>query len=481
MPTISTVQNQQIEALTLQYRYSISNPVTRLENRQTSLNSRLTVLGELKSKLIALNKMAKDLNLTGTGSKFNVYGAESSLPSILAGTATSSSSVGTHSLLVTQLAKADTVISSQLSGTGTNIADTEGAGTKSFRLTINGTSTDISFAVTAGQSNSDVLANIASAINASTTAGLTASVVADTTGTSRLVFTSKQTGSAQAVSMSDQTGTVLNSIGLSAGVIAGRTASTTTTGGFLHSSTALLDAKFKVNGIDITRGSNTVTDVLSGVTLELKGVQLATDTPVTLKVSTDKTKVKASIEDFIKKYNEALEFLNSKTSVNSDKKTREILASDQVFKGLKLNMRSLMSSGVSTIQTGNPALLSEIGIKVASDGTLSISDSAAFENALAADVRKVSDLFNSSNGLAGRLSTLVEQFTSTGGQLDIAQDGTNNQLTNVKSALTRTNAQIDSKVAFFRKQYESLYNAMQKISLQSQAISRLSGSLYGYY
>jgi flagellar capping protein FliD len=88
MPTISTVQNQQIESLTQQYRYSISNSATVLQNRQTSLNARLTVLGELKTKLLTLNRMAKDLNLTGTSSKFNAYGAESSLPTVLSATAT---------------------------------------------------------------------------------------------------------------------------------------------------------------------------------------------------------------------------------------------------------------------------------------------------------------------------------------------------------------------------------------------------------
>jgi flagellar hook-associated protein 2 len=479
MPTISTVQNQQIESLTQQYRYSISNPVTRLENRQTSLNARLTVLNELKTKLVALNQMAKDLKATGTASKFNVFGVQSSLDTIATGTATSGSAVGTHTLLVTQLAKADQVVSSQYTNTATNIRTSAGVGTKTFRMTVNGTTTNISVNVGASESNTTILTNMASAINASS-AGVTAAVVQDTATTSKLVFTGNATGSARSIAMADVTGTLLNAVGLTPARLTARTASTATVGGYTFSSTALLDSKFKVNGIDITRGSNTVTDVLSGVTLELKGVQAANATPVTLTVSTDKTKVKASIEDFIKKYNEALEYLNTKTSVDPEKKTREILASDQVFKGLRLNMRSLMSSAVSTVQTGNPTLLSEVGIKVASNGTLSISDTAALENALASDVRKVSDLFNSSNGLAGRLNTLLEQFTSTGGQLDIAQDGTNTALTSLKTALTRTNKQIDSKVAFFRKQYESLYNAMQRISLQQQSISSLTASLYGY-
>jgi flagellar capping protein FliD len=94
-------------------------------------------------------------------------------------------------------------------------------------------------------------------------------------------------------------------------------------------------------------------------------------------------------------------------------------------------------------------------------------------------VNKVSDLFNSTDGVAGKLNTLMERFTSTGGQLQIARDGTDNQLANIKTALTRNNKQIDARVASFQLQYEALYNAMSKISLQSQSISSLFTTLYG--
>ena len=128
---------------------------------------------------------------------------------------------------------------------------------------------------------------------------------------------------------------------------------------------------------------------------------------------------------------------------------------------------------------GNPSLLSQIGIKAASDGSLSLSDSTTFDAALSSDVRKVSDLFNSSDGIAGRLNTLLETFTSSGGQVELAQNGTNTQLTSLKTSLDRTNAQINTKVASFRKQYEALYSAMNKIALQSQSISNLITALYG--
>lgn len=479
MPEIQNISSQ-IDALVQQYRLSISKPARRLEDRRTSLNARLSVLNELRSKLTALQTLARDLKATGILSKFNAFKVESSLPAIATATATSAAAAGTHTLLVTQLAKADTVISSQLTSTATGIADTEGPGTKTVRLTVNGVVTDVSFEIQEGQTNATVLSNLASAINAASGAKVTASVVADTSGTSRLVLTSKETGSANAVTLEDVSGTVFTSIGLGADIVANRTASTGTTGGYLYSATDLLDAKFKLDGIDITRGSNSVSDVLTGVTLELKATQGVNDTPVVLKVGVDSEKVKTAVTDFIKAYNEALSFLHAKTSVNPDNKTREILAGDQVFKELKIRLRAIVGGAVDSVASGNPSLLAEIGIKAARDGTLSLSDTAAFEDALLSDVRKVSDLFNSTNGIAVQLSDLLTGFTSVGGQIDIAQNGTQDQLTNVKTALQRTNAQIDRRVEVFRIQFESLQSALNRISLQSQAISRISLQLYGY-
>lgn len=469
----------QIDNLVQQYRLSISSPAKRLENQRTSLNARMSALSELRSKLSALHTLAKELKATGTSSKFNVFAAESSLPTILTATAVSSASAGTHTLLVTQLAKADTILSSQLSASSTGIAGAEGAGTKSFTVTVNGTTTTVNVDIEDGEANSSVLSKMAAAVNASG-ASVTASVVADTSGTRRLVFTSKVTGSTEAVSMADVSGTLLSSIGLGAGVISGRTASTATTGGFLYSSTSLLDARFKVNGIDITRGTNSVSDVLTGVTLELKGVQAESDTPVTLTVRSDTAKLKSTLEDFMKLYNDALTFVQSRTSVNAESRTREIFASDQVFKNLRLDLRSLVSGAVSGVQAGNPTVLSDIGITIASNGTLSFGDVAKFEDAIASNVRKVSDLFNVADGIAVRLSALLEPFTAIGGQLDISQNGTRDQISNIRSALERTNKQIDLKVKAFRAQFESLQSTLNRINAQSQAISRITTQLYGY-
>jgi len=462
-----------IDSLVQQYRASLRKPVVSLENRKTTLNARLSVLADLKTKLNTLYTTVKDLSLTGSSSKFLVYSVSSTLPSIATATATSSAAIGTHTLLVTQLAKADTVLSSQFTSSGTSIVTAEGTGTKTIRLSVNGVNTDVNVTLSSGDTNSTVLSNIASAINASG-ASVSASVVSDTSTTSRLVLTSKQTGSSNAISLSDVTGTLLDNIGLTDAIVSGRTASTSTTGGFVYSSTSSLNANFKLDSIDIVRESNSVSDALTGVTLELKGTQNPSDTPVTLTVGVDTAEIQARVQKFITDYNDVLGYITSKTSVDPSTHTRQILAGDTVFLNLRTNLRSTVFQQVTSVVPGNPSLLSQIGITVASDGTLSLSDSAKFTEALTTDVVKVSDLFNSTSGIAIKLENLLDTFVTTGGQIDTTVDGVNDQVSSLTSRIKRLDEQINRKVERFRNEFARLQSLMDNVTWQQRMIQSLT-------
>jgi flagellar hook-associated protein 2 len=461
-----------IDALVQQYRSSQRKPAVVMENKKTTLNARLKVLADLKTKLSALFSTVKDLSLTGTSSKFLAYSVSSSLTSVAIATASSSAAVGSHTLLVTQLAKADTVLSSKFTSSATTVADAEGAGNKQLSLTTNGTTVTIDVSVAAGQSNSAVLSAIASAVNAST-AGVSASVVSDTSTTSRLVLTSKQTGSAQAVSLGDVSGTLLSNIGLTAGIIAGRTASTSTAAGFQNSSTSMLDSNFKLDGIDIERGSNSVSDALTGVTLELKAAQQPTDAAVTLTVGFDKEKVRTQVEKFITDYNAALDLLNSKTSVDAARRTREILAGDTVFLNMRSDIRAIGMSAVSSVSVGNPSLLSGIGIEAGSDGTLSVKDSVKLDDAITTDVKKVSDLFNSSGGIAVQLNNVLDGFVTFGGQMDASSSGVKNQVSGLDARIKRFDERLERKVAGFRAEFLRIQDSIAAATRQQQIIQSL--------
>ena len=82
----------------------------------------------------------------------------------------------------------------------------------------------------------------------------------------------------------------------------------------------------------------------------------------TVTILSDSTEIREQIDNFITEYNTALKFLNDKPSVDPETNKRGELAGDFTFLKLKINLRTIISSPVSSITSGNPALLSEIGI-----------------------------------------------------------------------------------------------------------------------
>jgi flagellar hook-associated protein 2 len=474
---MDAISSTTIDSLAQQYRISQRKPVLSLENRKTNLSARLSALADIKAKLDALFSTVKDLSLTGRSSKFLSFTASSSSTNIATVSASSAASKGTHSLLVTQLAKADTIVSSQLVSAATGVVSAAGAGEKTIRLSVNGVDTEVTISLEAGDTNSAVLSKIATAVNEST-AGVAVSVVADTSTTSKLVFRSSDTGSANAISLEDVSGSLLQSIGLNSQDMSQRIAATGTTGGFLYSDVTTLDAKFNVDGIDIIRGSNSVSDVLTGVTIELKGFQGPGDQPVSITVGVDTSAVRATIDKFIKAYNEALGTITSKLAVDPDTKVRQIFAGDITFRNLRMNLRAIGSGVVSSVAPGNPRLLSDIGIKTNADGTLSISDTAALDAALDADIAKVADLFSSPNGVAVRLKSLTEVFVSTGGQLDTTSTSLNSQLKSLTNQIKRFDEQLDKKVEQFRDDFARAQSAIAIAAQQQQMISAILAGFF---
>jgi flagellar hook-associated protein 2 len=463
----------QIETLVAQYRTSKRKPAIVMEGRKSALNLRLAVLGDAKTKLNALFTAAKDLALTGTSSRFLSYTVASSKSDIATATASSAASLGSHTLLVTQLAKADAVQSNTLTGTDTGIVTAEGAGVKTFSITVNGVATDISVTLDAGETNSSILSKIITATNASG-AGVTAALVSPTGTTSRVVFTSKETGSGNAVTLTNGQGTLLDQLGLTPGVISGRTSATGSNAGYTHSSTSALDANFVLDGISIVRQSNTVKDALGGVTLELKGVQDPSAQPLSLTVAYNKEGIRASVDSFLKAYNDALSYITAKTAVNPELKTREVLAGDVTFQNLRISLRTIAGGRVASVASGNPSVLAEIGITASATGALSISNVKVFEDAMASDVTKIADLFNSDNGVAVRLKSALDGFVSTGGEIDTTRNAVRDQVTGLSNRIKRFDELLNRRVSQFRGEFLRLQSLIDQASRQMQTIQSLT-------
>ena len=460
-------------------------PIPMYQQEQQDLTLRSATLTDLRTNLSAVNTAAQSLAQVGVLSPFQAKTVTSSTPTVATATATSSALSASHSLLVTQLAKTDTVTSKRFADAGTDLVTAEGAGTKTVRIAVDGTSYDIDVALGAGDTNETVLTNLAAAINADAgaSAKVTASVVqVDDTG-SKLVLMSKQTGLAHALTLSDQAGTLFASADVRDGAPAD---DGTNRGGYLYADSAL-NAKFTLDGLSLTRSSNTVADALTGVTLTLLGTQAASDAPVTLTAGADQSGIQAKVQSFLDSYNTLIKFLDERTSTKVSTSTsttgttsvdsiqRGPLAGQPVYRSLMIGLRSDVGGSIGSATTGGPAYLVEIGITAGSDGTLSITDSAKFSAALN-DPMGISALFGSSDGIATRVQNRLSSFLSTGGVLDNSQDA----ITSQQSDLTRSIKQQEDLLTVEQngliQQYTALQEVLAQLSDQQSVLDSINGT-----
>src|SRR5208283_1713393 len=161
---------------------------------------------------------------------------------------------------------------------------------------------------------------------------------------------------------------------------------------------------------------------------------------------------------FITNYNAALSYLNTETSITpasstSSTATPQIFAGNMTFTMLKVNLQTMMYGQVTSAASGDPQNLFEIGITPGSDGTLSISDTSKFNAAMAADPTEITNLFNSSNGIAVQLNTLLKSFVApTTGTLQSMSSTATMEVTNINSRLTTSNAQITNQTTQYQNE-----------------------------
>jgi len=370
----------------------IINKMVSLEARSMDLveakkqieQQKLASFQELKNRLQTFKGVVTTLN---TQSRFivnkSVFSNNSFSDSnkVVDITTTSSASSGTYSLIVNNLATESKLITSGYAGTTTSIA----SGTVTIVIGSSASAT-----VTINSTN-NTLDGLRLAVN-NLGLDVKASFLndGDTTNPYRLLISGTQTGSSGTVTMSHAT-TQTPFSGGSAGV------------SFETTQTAR-DASLLLDGVSITKSSNTVTDVISGAALKLQSAGSGT-----ISLSTDTEAITTKVSDFVDEFNDISLFLSEQLALDSETEETGVLFGNFAVQNLQQILRSSISSKVTGI-SGDYTYLSQIGITTQSDGTI-ILDTDDFSDALVGDIENVSQLF-SSNGSVTNSSVAYVGFTS---------------------------------------------------------------------
>lgn len=135
---------------------------------------------------------------------------------------------------------------------------------------------------------------------------------------------------------------------------------TARTKGYSMQVTAGADAVFAVDGTTMTRTSNTITDVITGVTLDLKKAEAGTS--ITLNISRDLDAVKELISDFVETYNGVIGYINEQYYYDEEKKTGGVLMDDGSLRSVQSDIQSIIRNTINGLPTTLNAL-AFIGIK----------------------------------------------------------------------------------------------------------------------
>lgn len=400
-----------------------SQPLQALDKKEASYQAQLSAFGSLKGTLSALQSSLSSL---GSASAFNTMKTSTSDSAVFTASAGTNATAGRYSVEVKTLAQAQKLSSTTFANTSAPV----GTGSITIQFgtydSVNNTFTanpDKSSTSITINPNSSSLTGIRDAIN-SAKAGVTASIVNDGTG-NRLVISSNDTGQANSmkITVSDADGANGDANGLSQLAYDPTTAAGT--GKNMTQTMAAQNATATIDGMFITKASNTITDAIQGVTLNL--AKAVPGTTNTLTVSQDTTAAQTAIQGFVKAYNDAINALKQASAYNADTKTAAILQGDATVRTITTQLQNAVSSPLST-SAGGFQRLSDVGISVQRDGTLQIDNTkltAAFNDpnndisGLFASLGKTSDSlisFSSSNNKAtpGTYNINITQIASQG-------------------------------------------------------------------
>jgi flagellar hook-associated protein 2 len=385
--------------------YAKQQPIRDLEVYETWYEAKREAFQELNTKVSAVESALYDLKSSGFSAKTATLSSEDYLTASASTTAASDVS---YSIVVKQLAQAESYTSDNVVADADDTTIFDALANKEFIITPRDGSDAETIDVTGLSLN-----QLKNEIN-SLDIGVTASVIGYDTNDYRLVVTADETGEDNGFTLSGD-------------------ASVTTLG--MDQKIANQDAQISVNnpGVYISRESNTITDVISGVTLNLKDYDDTETEATTLTIGADTTALRENIQTFVDAYNETMDYLNAHFTYDEENERAGVLSGETGARKVKEDLLSIAVSRVQGIDaTDSYSSFSIIGLEMNRQGQLEINDEKlddAIDNHLdsverifkhmgTSDSAYLNYIGESDDTVAGRyevvISQAAEQATVTG-------------------------------------------------------------------
>lgn len=441
--------------------------ITPIQDKNDALTEQNSALDELNSKLKKLDTASQKFRaLNGGGVQ---KAGTSSNEAVLTASASNSAQPGTYGITVTSVARNGSLsfgdrFSSATSAVNSGINNGASAANRTVSFTVGTGATQENIAIEL--TNSTTIEEVVSSFNTQAN-GANASLVnlGTTAIPSYAMFIATSATGTEAGSISVSVGSEIQSAG--AGAFKSNTLEQAT------------NAQFSISGLagTITRSSNSISDLVPGLSLELQSTGTST-----VKIGTGVAETSRSMKEFVDAYNDVVKYINTNDAVSSSfEKGERInsfgpLSDTQVDESILSSIRAAIS-GARSGSSGTVRILADVGITSARDGTLSFDQKVA-DSAIASNTSGVQTLFeNLSETLSNTSTGVLTINTRFNGIIDLTKKSNQTSISNNAKRVEDLESSLAKQEEAMRARFARLEGLMGRLQSQQNSLSSLLAGL----
>ncbi|MCF6339918.1 MAG: flagellar filament capping protein FliD [Sulfurimonas sp.] len=297
-------------------------------------------------------------------------------------------------------------------------------------------------------------------INTAAGAKVDATVVQVSAGDFRLFMSSVDTGTTQDITVTDISGTV--DARLSTGMTDIQTG---------------IDSAFTFNGQAITRTSNKITDLITGLTLTLKETGSSN-----VSIAQDRTSILEKFDSFVGKYNAAITELDKMTNPSTESEERGIFSTDSTIKGMKRAIENMIESA-----GGGVGSMIDYGFDIDKDGKMTL-DKTVLETAMDDNSVNTQAFFSGGDftktdlsvvpltGAFADMSVIIEGYTKFNATLDSLKDNLSDSISSLEDRKASATKRLDSRYEILTKQFIAYDIIINKLNSASSMFVQLANA-----
>ncbi len=233
----------------------------------------------------------------------------------------------------------------------------------------------------------------------------------------------------------------------------------------MTAATRAVDAEIGLDGVTVTRATNTISDLVAGVRLELR--KAAPGAPVRLAASRDPGGLQTAISDMVEAFNALHSLTSGLTKAADAEAAAGALSGDSTARGLR---QQLAGFAAAPVITGTPGRLSDIGVETTRDGSLSIN-AARLSAAIAAAPDSVEKMLVAltADGTRGTVKGALVRMRDLLGSATTSSFGSVSAMAREQAQIARETAALETRMTGFRANLVRQYAAMETAVAASKA------------